>query len=477
MSSGKMKIQSHSTWTHWTRIQTISLMRTASVSKLATTELHKTSSRSKLPPVPDWIDKPPPEVYKNLSSKEKRQLRNKISARNFRHRRKEYITTLEEAVQARDSVISNLRAQLDGLTLENSELKRENKEIKAKWDEMLSKINISVTSPKSPNTIAAALASRPEMSPTPKRMTNSSSSIPQLNVNKDVGVNGKRWGQSAFGGGYTSVHRTLVPELRFADSSSSSSSSSSSPSSSSSTDNITPPPAYSQLNLPTNMNPALNNLSPTQTSLLPLFTAHLRASGMPGKTEGKGVHDDFFGSNPYNLRPDLVEEYRSQLYGKLANNLAYNAVMQKTGGADATMEDAEAGRHRASALAAGGWRPAFFTSPKSNDKKLAKDPSPPPSYDPSPLMASQIAPIKPNVASDSTGLLSKMAETFWLTFSGGNDLGIEPKKRSGTLERSLSVSVGTSSSSSDSLDELGSKLGKMKLGETSSKKEVKVDGN
>ncbi|KAH8913779.1 hypothetical protein BT69DRAFT_1358838 [Atractiella rhizophila] len=75
-------------------------------------------------------------------------------------------------------------------------------------------------------------------------------------------------------------------------------------------------------------------------------------------------------------------------------------------------------------------------------------------------MASQIAPIKPNVASDSTGLLSKMAETFWLTFSGGNDLGIEPKKRSGTLERSLS-----------------SKLGKMKLGETSSKKEVKVDGN
>jgi hypothetical protein len=37
----------------------------------------------------DWDDgRPPPEEYKKLSSKEKRQLRNKISARNFRVRRK-----------------------------------------------------------------------------------------------------------------------------------------------------------------------------------------------------------------------------------------------------------------------------------------------------------------------------------------------------------------------------------------------------
>lgn len=34
----------------------------------------------------DW--RPTPEEYKKLSSKEKRQLRNKISARNFRVRRK-----------------------------------------------------------------------------------------------------------------------------------------------------------------------------------------------------------------------------------------------------------------------------------------------------------------------------------------------------------------------------------------------------
>ena len=34
----------------------------------------------------DW--RPSPEEYKKMSSKEKRQLRNKISARNFRVRRK-----------------------------------------------------------------------------------------------------------------------------------------------------------------------------------------------------------------------------------------------------------------------------------------------------------------------------------------------------------------------------------------------------
>lgn len=39
-------------------------------------------------PVPDYIDRPSAEEYAKLSSKEKRQLRNKISARNFRHRRK-----------------------------------------------------------------------------------------------------------------------------------------------------------------------------------------------------------------------------------------------------------------------------------------------------------------------------------------------------------------------------------------------------
>ena len=59
-----------------------------SVAGLASATLHATSSRSTLAPVPEWSDKPDPATYKALGSKEKRQLRNKISARNFRHRRK-----------------------------------------------------------------------------------------------------------------------------------------------------------------------------------------------------------------------------------------------------------------------------------------------------------------------------------------------------------------------------------------------------
>lgn len=39
-------------------------------------------------PCPSYIDKPDDEEYSKMSSKEKRQMRNKISARNFRHRRK-----------------------------------------------------------------------------------------------------------------------------------------------------------------------------------------------------------------------------------------------------------------------------------------------------------------------------------------------------------------------------------------------------
>lgn len=46
----------------------------------------KASDREKSISEGDW--RPSPEEYKKMSSKEKRQLRNKISARNFRIRRK-----------------------------------------------------------------------------------------------------------------------------------------------------------------------------------------------------------------------------------------------------------------------------------------------------------------------------------------------------------------------------------------------------
>ncbi|CBQ71571.1 conserved hypothetical protein [Sporisorium reilianum SRZ2] len=76
--------------------------------------------------------KPDPEEYKKLSSKEKRQLRNKISARNFRTRRKEYIGQLEEQIADRDTIIEGLRQQISQLSVENKSLKDEVKTIKAR---------------------------------------------------------------------------------------------------------------------------------------------------------------------------------------------------------------------------------------------------------------------------------------------------------------------------------------------------------
>lgn len=71
----------------------------------------------------DVADRPSAEEWKALSSKEKRQLRNKISARNFRERRKEYITQLEDILAQRDATIESIKATNSSLVTENQQLK------------------------------------------------------------------------------------------------------------------------------------------------------------------------------------------------------------------------------------------------------------------------------------------------------------------------------------------------------------------
>ncbi|KAJ3987016.1 hypothetical protein F5890DRAFT_894082 [Lentinula detonsa] len=71
----------------------------------------------------DW--RPPPEVFARMSSKEKRQLRNKISARNFRVRRKEYISTLEMDIAERDRLLQTIRSELGSTQSENLALRQE----------------------------------------------------------------------------------------------------------------------------------------------------------------------------------------------------------------------------------------------------------------------------------------------------------------------------------------------------------------
>ncbi|CAG7935648.1 unnamed protein product [Penicillium salamii] len=62
------------------------------------------------------------EEGKKLSSKERRQLRNKVSARAFRSRRKEYIGQLESEVAARTNEARQVRLQNRALYAENARL-------------------------------------------------------------------------------------------------------------------------------------------------------------------------------------------------------------------------------------------------------------------------------------------------------------------------------------------------------------------
>lgn len=103
-----------------------------------------------------------------------------------------------------------------------------------------------------------------------------------------------------------------------------------------------------------NFNPALNNLSPCQLSQLPSLTAHLRTgfNAPADAPPSKGTFDDFFASNPYWLRPENVEEYRGQLYGKMAHNMA-GAASHKTNPSSVP----------------NGFRPAFF-APSSSPRSL-----------------------------------------------------------------------------------------------------------
>ncbi|SGY14326.1 BQ5605_C010g06142 [Microbotryum silenes-dioicae] len=357
-----------------------------SVAVFATKELHHTNTRSNLPPVPEWTDKPDPDTYKKLSSKEKRQLRNKISARNFRHRRKEQLTTLEDEISSRDNIISQLQEEVGTMRTENSTLRSEVSMLKAKWDEMMEKMT-AFQAPQSATAVSTAttgLGVRPRLviasstaasspsdkttdddlwaldspqsapSPLPtvasgsRRGTRASNGITKPNLSKDVAPNmgGRRstgsWATQGFGGGFTSVHTTLLPD----------------------------PAALlnaksSLANYPQqNFNPALNNIS---ASSLAQCTQHLRegslASGQQQAPAPRSTFEDFFASNPYWLRPDQVEEYRGQLYGKIANNTAGLIAAQKLGSSQLT-----SGSHLSMP---NGFRPAFFTSSPSSARFAA----------------------------------------------------------------------------------------------------------
>ncbi|KAI9254240.1 Oligosaccharyltransferase subunit Ribophorin II-domain-containing protein [Sporodiniella umbellata] len=67
---------------------------------------------------------------KAMTSKERRQLRNKISARNFRNRRKEYVGTLEAELDEQKAENNRLKLELSWLQTEVNTLTSENEQLK-----------------------------------------------------------------------------------------------------------------------------------------------------------------------------------------------------------------------------------------------------------------------------------------------------------------------------------------------------------
>ncbi|KAL5498696.1 hypothetical protein ACEPAH_2051 [Sanghuangporus vaninii] len=170
----------------------------------------------------DW--RPSPEEYAKMSSKEKRQLRNKISARNFRIRRKEYIATLEGDIADRDRLIDAIRSELGSTKSENNALRQEVEALKKAILEGRASPMLPPPAPLSPLSPLSSFATLPGSSSSNASAGPSSKSnnIIKPNTHKDLPTSprlgaspfwgGQAGGFGSLGGGITPVHTTIIPE-------------------------------------------------------------------------------------------------------------------------------------------------------------------------------------------------------------------------------------------------------------------------
>ncbi|KAJ6572259.1 hypothetical protein B0H19DRAFT_1231778 [Mycena capillaripes] len=248
----------------------------------------------------DW--RPPPEVFQKMSSKEKRQLRNKISARNFRVRRKEYISTLEDNIAERDRLLSAIRSELGSTQSENLALRQEIAALKRTL--LDNRGPAPVLPPPAPlsSPSLSALASPSLSSPSSSSATKKED-LPAAHTLKDVSTsntNSRFWaGAHGVGmGGYTSVHTAHRIELFGAGAWSAS-------------------PFAESTNAPQqqeNLNPALNNSPVTEV---------LRSGLGLGAATGAPAQDPAWGDvNPFTVRS--LDAYRMHLWGRMAAQYRHN---------------------------------------------------------------------------------------------------------------------------------------------------------
>jgi hypothetical protein len=225
----------------------------------------------------DW--RPTPDEYQKMSSREKRQLRNKISARNFRNRRKEYITTLEGDVAERDRLIDAIRTELGSTRSENAALQQEIKALKKALLSNAGHADSPVLPPPSPLPITpAASTSRSSASTSPLLTPNTHKDLPTTSPR--LAAKGFWGGSSTPFGGITPVHTVTIPDLIAG--------------------------AALKPALQENINPALNNSNNVNS-------VGLSTLGGPGKP---APFDSFMDTNPFTMK--MLDAYRMQLWTRMA---------------------------------------------------------------------------------------------------------------------------------------------------------------
>ncbi|KAJ6572256.1 hypothetical protein B0H19DRAFT_1373091, partial [Mycena capillaripes] len=214
-----------------------------------------------------------------MSNKEKWQLRSKISARNFRVRRKEYISTLEYNIAERDRLLSAIRAELGSTQSENPALRQEITALKRTLlDNRGPAPVLPPPAPLSSPSLCALSSPSPSFS-VASGSTTKKEDLPAAHTLKDVSSNSRFWaGAHGVGmGGYTSVHTVHRIELFGAGAWSAS-------------------PFAESTNAPQqeNLNPALNNSPVTEV---------LRSGQGLGAATSTPVQDPAWGdANPFTVR-------------------------------------------------------------------------------------------------------------------------------------------------------------------------------
>ncbi|KAG6821124.1 hypothetical protein H0H93_006463 [Arthromyces matolae] len=297
----------------------------------------------------DW--RPSPEVLAKMSSKEKRQLRNKISARNFRVRRKEYISTLEGDIAERDRLLDAIRSELGSTQSENLALRQE-----------IAALKRTLLDGRTPVVSADGTTEYPMLNlPPPAPLPAQSAAItlqqaqaqaqqqaPALvtpNTQKDATKNGRFWGGVKLGmgmGGVTPVHRVVFPEMSLSDLLQ---------------NQFAPSPfvVAKDDKWKENVNPFLNasgekNIETVQPEKEKEKVEKQRLVGFEG----------FADVNPFTMK--TIDAYRMHLWGKMASQQHFNqhqqSLLQQQQHAMAQQQQHLTGL--ASSL-----RPAFFTTPNT----------------------------------------------------------------------------------------------------------------